>query len=72
MRDLITPGQTMTRRHVIAAAKTIVLSLGPDTILELGESAVQSYYPDNCAEITAEAIIQANRVYAFLGYERLH
>lgn len=65
----------MTSAEIKARAKTLVLSIGPDNVFELGAQAVRTAYGWECREselleIEAEATRQASRVYRFLGYTR--
>lgn len=65
----------MTAAEIKARAKTLVLSVGPDTVFDLGGEVVRTTYGWECKEselleIEAEATRQASRVYRFLGYTR--
>lgn len=62
----------LPRREVIDHAKRAVLNYGPDAILDHAEECVgRAHAYDGgfpVAEVAEEAVRQAERVYAFLGY----
>lgn len=64
----------MKRTEIIDEAKWLVLLHGPFRVLERGGEAFDSACPPDDprwpyrTEILAEAVRQARRVYAFLGY----
>ena len=63
---------TVPRREVIDHAKRIVLTYGPDNVLDHSEECVLAMYGYDddfpVAEVAREAERQARRVYEFLGY----
>jgi len=71
----MTTNEPLKRREVLDLAKRLVLDVGPSIVLEFGfESAenrgwVDTYGRENVLAVVAEAHRQADRVYAFLGYE---
>lgn len=64
----------MMRREIIDEAKWSVLYHGPNNILEYGDEIFDNFIPPSShrykykEKILAEAIIQAKRVFNFLGY----
>ena len=63
----------MKRREIIRAAKMMVIYHGPSNVLEFGEELFDNNtnrdmpeWPHK-EEIIAEAVIQAERIYDFLG-----
>lgn len=62
----------MRRRQITHHAKQMVLHVGPSNILEFGEEYLWMLPPETAKRdreaVLDEAVKQAKRVYAFLGY----
>lgn len=62
----------LTTSQIKDEAKALVLSHGPEHILEFGTEIVHdrtTFRGEEAERVLAEAIKQAHRVYTFLGYQ---
>lgn len=70
------PPKTLTRTQIIDEGKRLVISYGPALVLEFGSEYVadrgdvRGWTESDRAAVLAEAAVQAERVYSFLGYAR--
>jgi hypothetical protein len=66
----------LTRAQILDEAKKLVLHHGPSNVLEFGieyvrdEASVHRWSEEDITAVDVEAMKQAHRVYAFLGYVR--
>lgn len=65
---------SLSRRQIVDEAKRFVLTSGPSNMLEFGEEMIRNHNYGQWTDadvdaIRVEAVKQAERVFAFLGYE---